>query len=208
MAEIFESDSIEAGEQSSQTIIEGLKAYQIGAKIKRLRLRKGMGLAELGRHTSLSPAMLSKLENGRVQPTLPTLLRIAMVFAVGLEYFFNEPGSDRLAIVRKGERQDFVEEMASENPVYHFECLDYKAVERRSSAYLATFIQMPPESVPKHDHFGSEFIYVFTGSLGLLYNDQWTVLTEGDSAYFDSSFAHGYRQVGEEGCRAVVVTVP
>jgi transcriptional regulator with XRE-family HTH domain len=47
-----------------------------------------MGLVELGKHTGLSAAMLSKLERGKLFPTLPTLLRIALVFGVGLEYFF------------------------------------------------------------------------------------------------------------------------
>ncbi len=43
-----------------------------------------MGLVELGKHTALSAAMLSKLERGKLFPRLPTLLRIAMVFGVGL----------------------------------------------------------------------------------------------------------------------------
>ncbi len=47
-----------------------------------------MGLVELGKHTGLSPAMLSKLERGKLFRTLPTLMRIAMVFGVGLEHFF------------------------------------------------------------------------------------------------------------------------
>ena len=45
----------------SNTITTGLKGYAIGSKIRRLRLRKSMGLVELGKHTGLSPALLSKL---------------------------------------------------------------------------------------------------------------------------------------------------
>jgi transcriptional regulator with XRE-family HTH domain len=37
--------------------------------------------------------MLSKLENGRLIPTLPTLVRIATVVDVGLDYF--QPGAAR-----------------------------------------------------------------------------------------------------------------
>ena len=71
----------------SPTLREGLKAYAIGPKIRSIRLKKKMGLVELGKHTGLSPAMLSKIERGQLFPTLPTLLRIAMVFSVGLDYF-------------------------------------------------------------------------------------------------------------------------
>ena len=72
----------------SATLQQGLGEYGVGAKIRALRLKKKMGLVELGKHTGLSPALLSKIERGRLFPTLPTLLRIALVFSVGLEFFF------------------------------------------------------------------------------------------------------------------------
>src|ERR671911_2479316 len=89
----------------SATLNAGLQGYGIGAKIRALRLKKKMGLVELGRHTGLSPAMLSKIERGRLFPTLPTLLRIALVFSVGLDYFFAGARDKPLvAITRKDER--------------------------------------------------------------------------------------------------------
>ena len=72
----------------SATLKTGLDEYGIGAKIRGLRLKKKMGLVELGQHTGLSPALLSKIERGQMFPTLPTLLRIALVFSLGLDYFF------------------------------------------------------------------------------------------------------------------------
>jgi transcriptional regulator with XRE-family HTH domain len=89
----------------SETIGTRLKNYGIGGKLRRLRLRKSMGLVELGKHTGLSPALLSKLERDLMHPTLPTLLRIAMVFSVGLEYFFNPEPKPMLEIVRQKDRQ-------------------------------------------------------------------------------------------------------
>jgi transcriptional regulator with XRE-family HTH domain len=73
----------------SATLQEALQGYAIGEKVRALRLKKKMGLVELGQHTGLSPALLSKIERGRLFPTLPTLLRIALVFSVGLEFFFS-----------------------------------------------------------------------------------------------------------------------
>ena len=60
---------------------------RIGERIRRLRLKKSMGLVELGRHTGLSASFLSQLETGRVVPTLRNLARIAMVFSKDLSYF-------------------------------------------------------------------------------------------------------------------------
>ena len=67
-----------------------------------------MGLVELGKHTGLSAALLSKLERGKLFPTLPTLLRIALVFGVGLDYFFTDERKRRVvSVVRHGERVRF-----------------------------------------------------------------------------------------------------
>jgi len=79
----------------SDVLSEGLEIYQIGPKIRSLRTSKSLGLAQLGDHTGLSAGMLSKIERGQVVPTLPTLLKIAMVFGVGLEHFFKENGHPR-----------------------------------------------------------------------------------------------------------------
>jgi len=70
----------------TQHLKESLDRYHVGDKIKQLRLRRKMGLVELSRHTGLSPALLSKLEHGKLYPTLPTLSRIAMVFSMGLDF--------------------------------------------------------------------------------------------------------------------------
>ncbi|MDI1344059.1 MAG: helix-turn-helix transcriptional regulator, partial [Pseudolabrys sp.] len=71
----------------SQTLTAALEGYAIGPKIRGLRLHKKLGLVQLGEHTGLSPALLSKIERGHLFPTLPTLLRIALVFGVGLDHF-------------------------------------------------------------------------------------------------------------------------
>ena len=68
------------GRDGAETLTAGLERYRIGAKVHALRLKKKLGLVQLGEHTGLSPAMLSKIERGQLFPTLPTLLRIALVF--------------------------------------------------------------------------------------------------------------------------------
>src|ERR1700745_593616 len=110
------------------TISEGLQRYSIGEKLRSLRLRKSMGLVELGRHTGLSAALLSKLERQKLFPTLPTLLRIAMVFGVGLDYFFTDERKRRVVgIVRRDERVRLPERPGAHEVPYYFECLDYRA---------------------------------------------------------------------------------
>ena len=193
----------------SKTLEDGLSKYSIGEKLRALRLRKKIGLVDLGKHTGLSPALLSKIENGKLFPTLPTLLRIAMVFSVGLEHFFArlESGPVR-AIVRRGDRQRFPEVPDSEDVAYHFESLDFPAKDRRLNAYYAEFHPLSPDRVRRHQHDGVELIYLLRGSLEIRVGKEEHTLEEGDAMYFDASVAHGYRGVGKKPCAAIVVSPP
>ena len=89
----------------SETLTVGLQQYRIGLKVRALRKGKKLGLVQLSEHTGLSPGMLSKLERGQLFPTLPTLMRIALVFGVGLEHFFTESQQrPTLAVIRREDR--------------------------------------------------------------------------------------------------------
>ncbi len=185
------------------TVGEGLGRYGIGAKIRRLRLRKSMGLVELSRHTGLSPAMLSKLERDVMHPTLPTLLRIALVFSVGLEYFFNPEPKPVLEIVRKKDRMRFPDTTDLQNASYFFESLDFAVPNRALSSYLAEFEALESST---HEHAGVELLYVLSGSLELKMGGEAHELSEGDAVYFDASVAHSYRRKGSKKTSALVVT--
>ena len=192
----------------NKTIVEGLKPYALGEKLRTLRLKKSMGLVELGQHTGLSPAMLSKLERGKLFPTLPTLLRIAMVFGVGLDFFFaDERKRHVVSIVRKQERLKFPENTGSSVIAYNFESLDFKASERKLNAFYAEFEPVPAEKVRPHQHPGVELLYMIGGKLELMIGSDLHVLEEGDAIYFDSAVRHSYRRVGKNQCSAVIVTV-
>jgi transcriptional regulator with XRE-family HTH domain len=191
----------------SQTVVDGLRPYNIGEKIRGLRLRKKMGLVELGRHTGLSAALLSKLERGKLFPTLPTLLRIALVFSVGLEFFFREDKKHAVAVVRKSERQRFPEKPTTNDISYFFESLDFSATERKINSYYADFQPIAADKARVHYHPGIEFLYVINGELALKVGNDEYMLDTGDSIYFDSSVPHSYRKTGKKNCDGIVVTV-
>src|SRR5688572_12143106 len=137
---------------ATETISTGLKKYAIGSKLRRLRLRKSMGLLELSKHTGLSPALLSKLERDLMHPTLPTLLRIALVFSVGLEYFFNPEPKPVLEIVRKKDRLRFPESPGAAQAAYYFESLDFSVPNRNMNSYLAEFQPVEAAQGRLHQH--------------------------------------------------------
>lgn len=191
----------------SATLESGLSDYGIGEKVRALRLKRSMGLVELGKHTGLSAAMLSKIERGRLFPTLPTLLRIALVFSVGLEFFFAGTREKPLiAVVRKADRVRLPDRPGGGTVAYRFESLDFPATERRFSSYYAEFLPVSPDRLHTHAHPGVEFIYVVTGRLSVQIDAVEYALDVGDSMYFDSGQPHAYRRSGGRTCGAVVVT--
>ena len=115
------SCNFERGENErmlSETLIDGLKRYEIGSKIRTLRLREELGLVQLGEHTGLSAALLSKIERGNLFPTLPTLLRIAMVFGVGLDYFFVETDDNPIVQITRRDERVRLPNRPAESPSY------------------------------------------------------------------------------------------
>jgi transcriptional regulator with XRE-family HTH domain len=191
----------------NKTIEDGLRPYAIGEKLRALRLKKKLGLVQLGKHTGLSPALLSKLERNKLHPTLPTLLRIAMVFSVGLDYFFTDESRRHvIAVSRKAERMQFPEKPGNLDAAYFFECLDFVATERKFNTYFAEFRPVPAEKAKPHQHPSVEFVLVLDGTLQMKIGTEDVRLEEGDALYFDSTVPHGYQMAGRKNCRAVVVT--
>ncbi len=200
---------VKATESSDNLIRRVLGSYDIGHKLRQLRLRKKIALVDLGKHTGLSASMLSQLENGKLIPTLPTLARIALVFDVGLEFFFGEKRAKRVfSIVRADDRLRFPELSDSPVPGYFFEVLAYGAVDKSISAYLADFPKLESTEVREHSHDGSEFIHILSGTLAIIYQGEEHSLRVGDSVYFDSSESHSYHGQSDLPARALVITTP
>ena len=186
-----------------------LRNYDIGQKLRQLRLKKKIALVDLGKHTGLSASMLSQLENGKLIPTLPTLARIALVFDVGLEYFFNDKRSKRVfAVVRAEDRLRFPELPDSPVPGYYFEVLAFGAMERGLSAYLAEFPNADAAQPRQHFHPGAEFLHIVSGSLSINYQSEDHILNTGDSVYFDASEPHSYHGISDPPAKAIVITTP
>ena len=195
-------------EDTDPTVVrDSLRPYAIADKLRTLRLRKSMGLAQLAKHTGLSQAMLSRLENGRLVPTLPTLTRIAMVFGVGLDYFFVDPRKRYVvAVVRRSERKLFPSDPKAKPVPWHFESLDFRVNERKLSGYLAHFHPLSPDKVVPHHHPGVELLYLIDGKLEMTIGTEKYQLGPGDAIYFDSMQKHSYQSLVKTDCTAIVVT--
>jgi transcriptional regulator with XRE-family HTH domain len=180
---------------------------RIGERIKRLRLKKSMGLVELGRHTGLSASFLSQLETGRVVPTLRNLARIAMVFSKDLSYFFDTEPHSLFRVHKKKERVR-LPQTGVDDPTYYFESLGYMVPDRQLDPYYAEFVPLKKATdVRPHVHPGYEFLYLLDGELEIRHSDKTYALEAGDGVYFDASTPHSYRCAGKTPAMALIVTM-
>jgi mannose-6-phosphate isomerase-like protein (cupin superfamily) len=144
------------------------------------------------------------LAQGLLFPTLPTLLRIALVFGVGLEHFFGKETGRRRALVRRRDRLRLPDRPGADRPAYLFESLDFPITERKIEAFRAEFPRDAPTS-ELHRHEGAELIYVLSGKLAVRLDDEETILGSGDAMYFDSGAPHSFRRHGRSASVAIVV---
>lgn len=190
----------------SETAESFIGEKKIGERIKRLRLKKSMGLVEMGKLTGLSASFLSQLETGRVVPTLRNLARIAMVFNKDLSYFFNPEPHTLFRVHRKTDRMRLPQSGVND-PTYYFESLGYLVPDRTLDPYLAEFIPLKKGmDVRPHVHAGFEFLYVLSGQMEIRHGNQAQILDPGDSVYFDASTQHSYRCAREEKATVLIVS--
>lgn len=195
-------------QQVNGEVVEDLIAEKhIGERIKTLRLKKSMGLVELGRHTGLSASFLSQLETGRVVPTLRNLARIAMVFSKDLSYFF-EPEPQTLFRLHRRKDRVRLPQTGVDDPTYFFESLGYLVPDRQLDPYYAEFLPGKEGCERRaHQHVGCEFLYVLSGALEVRHGETTHRLETGDSAYFDATTIHSYACAGDALATALIVTL-
>jgi transcriptional regulator with XRE-family HTH domain len=180
---------------------------RIGERIKHLRLKKSMGLVELGRHTGLSASFLSQLETGRVVPTLRNLARIAMVFSKDLSYFFESQPQTLFRVHRLKDRVR-MPQTGADDPSYFFESLGYLVPDRQLDPYFAEFLPIKAGRAPRpHQHAGCEFLYLLSGALEVRHGDTTHRIEAGDAIYFDAETTHSYICSGDVSAKAVIVTL-
>ena len=182
-----------------------LAGAHLGQRIKRLRLKRSMGLVELGRHTGLSASFLSQLETGRVVPTLRNLARIALVFNKDLSWFFESPPHSVFRIQRRRDRVRLP--MGSPDPDYIAESFGILVPEGGLRPCLAEFLAGDDRSAFHPERYtGVEMVYVLDGSVELRRKGEPHILASGDVCYISGETPRTYRCSGDHPARALIIS--
>jgi transcriptional regulator with XRE-family HTH domain len=183
-----------------------IEAKNIGDKIRRLRLKRSMGLVELGQQVGLSASFLSQLETGRVVPTLRNLARIALVFKKDFSYFLSEE-TDALFRVSRAKDRIRLPVGEKSNPFLLSESMSVLIPDRNVVPCIAHFLPgvdggaFHPPPTP-----GLELVYVIQGPLLLWTESRTEVLQTEDSVWIDRSTNRLYRCHEDKPAKALIIT--
>lgn len=168
--------------------------YDIGSKLRELRLARKLTLRSVAQEIGFSIALLSQIEKNNVSPPIPTLSKLAKFFNVKMSSLFAEKNEERkYEIIRKNDRK-FVSNVISRTGnrhIYSYETFSARMRGKKMTPFLITLSEDTQDSTT-YSHEGESFIFVLQGSLAILLNNQEIVLGKGDSIYFDTSLEHRF----------------
>jgi len=164
---------------------------QIGSKLRELRKIRNIGLTGLSEKSGLSIPMISKIENGRVVPTLPSLLELLEALKIEPQIFFSELNSEQHFDQYKYiASEDYKEYIKEENAIGFL----YKSILEHSLegfSYQITHVTLQPQNQrPKVTTDAFEFMYILDGEIDYYLNDKLIKLKKGDSLFFDGRIPH------------------
>ena len=197
------ADALSVDPGSAESLLSGA---HLGQRIKRLRLKRSMGLVELGKHTGLSASFLSQLETGRVVPTLRNLARIALVFNKDLSYFFE---SAEQSIFRVQRRRDRVRLPmgSSPDPDYIAESFGILIPEGGLRPCMAEFLPGEERSAFHPERYpGVEMVYVLSGALELQRKGEPHRLEARDVCYISGETPRTYRCASPQPAQALIIS--
>jgi mannose-6-phosphate isomerase-like protein (cupin superfamily) len=188
----------------SPTLREGLKAYAIGPKIRSIRLKKKMGLVELGstRDCRQGCSRRSNVDScfRRCRRCCESRWCSVSASTTSLRRTATSRWSAAIRIdcgSGEGRRQ---------GSGVRVRVARLSRVQRLLNSYFVEFFAVAAEKLRRHQHPGAEFIYVLPGTLTLHIGAEQHTLEAPDSIYFDSTVPHAYRKSGAKACCALVVT--
>ncbi|MCA3261790.1 MAG: cupin domain-containing protein [Telmatospirillum sp.] len=180
---------------------------QIGARVRHARILAGIRMRELAEKIGCAESSISKIESGRVVPSVPMLQRIVEALGRDLSSFF---GADLTApgiIQRAGQRV-----VTKTDPIRDGKGISYERMVSFGHGNLleANIHVVEPGGgrVDRVTHQGETLGYVIEGSIELTIEETPYLLTAGDSFSYKNHLTSRYRNPGATTARVLWVNTP
>lgn len=184
-------------EAAGRTTVEG----DLGARLRALRVGKRLLAKEVAARAGVSPEYLSRLENGRVSPTVATLTRIMRELGEPVVRAFSSVDDDGGFVVRRDSR-----------PVIRNRGVEDQLLTPRWATrleVLETAIAVGAGSGEAYAHPGDEeTIVVLDGTFRVWLNDEQHELEPGDAITFPCTTPHRWLNPGTSETRVIWIITP
>lgn len=159
----------------------------IGSKIRKIRNRKKITIAQMCEGTGLSKGFISNVENNNTSPSINTLQTIASFLGVPLPYLLLEK-QQHLRVVRKNERTQTTHNN-----------LKIEQITTRGGLRLMNVEFPPGASIGQANaHEGEECHIVLKGKILAEQGEDSVILEEGDSFSWNACVPHFVKNIGDE----------
>jgi len=178
---------------------------QIGARIRGLRDIMEVPADTLAAYLDIPLAILEGYESGQVDIPVSVLYKLAIFFQVEFSVLLTgeEPKLHVYSIVRNGHGIPI-----DRRKEYSHLSLAANFVDKKAEPFLVTVEpSVEGTSIALNSHPGQEFNYVLKGTVKIVIGKHEVVLNEGDALYFDSSFPHGMKAVGDVPAQFLAVII-
>ena len=174
---------------------------EIGDKITRLRLQRGLTQEELGARTELSKGFISQLERDITSPSIATLMDILEALGTDIASFFHETVDEKIVY---GREDMFVKEQDDGVTIR------WLVTNAQKNALEPILVTLPAggETVPDDPHEGEEFGYVLAGPITLLLGEKAHRVHRGDSFCFRPNCVHSLKNPGKREALVLWVSTP
>ena len=175
---------------------------QIGDKLRRLRLQRGLTQEELANRCELSKSFISLLERDLTSPSLDTLADLLESLGSDLPTFFREK-DEKLVF---GSEDIFVKE----DPELMKGMIRWLIPSAQKNAMEPILLEMAPGGETSEDdpHEGEEFGYVLSGTIRIVLGDRAERVRKDESFYFRPAAPHKLVNAGKGVCRVLWVSTP
>lgn len=156
----------------------------IGAKLKELRVLKGLTQEELADRAELSKGFISQLERDLTSPSIATLMDILQCLGTSIGEFFNETPEEQIVFGK----QDYFEKHDADLK-NEIKWIIPNAQKNMMEPILLT-LEPGGETYPDNPHEGEEFGYVMQGNISIHIGNKTYKAKKGESFYFVSDKKH------------------
>ena len=172
--------------------------FDIGAKIRSIRLMRGISQKELAKQTGVTPSTISQVEKSLIYPSVPALCRIAENLSVEVATLFKEHGERDNVYVYPVESRSVTSLTKTIKDNAEADLLIPPEIDTPAEVTLLRI--RPGKKLAGHffAHKGPELGYLLSGQLEMKVENQSHEVNPGDTIYLQKETPGSWSNISEQ----------